>query len=44
MQDLFNLFYLYDYMMKHAYTEAEQTEYFNLRKYVAKMIRDMGTE
>ena len=43
MQELFNLFYLYDYMAKYTIDE-ERTKYIFLRHYVAKMINDMGTE
>lgn len=44
MQNLFNLFYLYDYYMTHYTTEEEFTEYKYLRNYVARLIEEMGTE
>ena len=43
MQELFNLFYLYDYMTKHT-TEEKYREYCYLCHYVAKLIEEMGTE
>lgn len=43
MQELFNLFYLYDYMTKHT-TEEKYREYYYLRHYVVKLIEEMGTE
>ena len=43
MQELFNLFYLYDYMTKHT-TEEKYKEYCYLRHYVAKLIEEMGTK
>lgn len=43
MQELFNLFYLYDYMAMHTIDE-EYREYTHLRDYVAKLIEDMGAE
>ncbi len=43
MQELFNLFYLYDYMVMHTVDE-EKEEYICLRRYVARLIEGMGTE
>lgn len=43
MQNLFNLFYLYDYMVKHTKDE-EHEEYVYLRNYVTSLIEAMGTE
>lgn len=43
MQELFNLFYLYDYMAMHTIDE-EYREYTHLRDYVTKLIEDMGAE
>ena len=43
MQELFNLFYLYDYMAFHTIDE-EHIKYCHLRDYVAKLIEGMGTE
>ncbi len=43
MQELFNLFYLYDYMIMHTVDE-EHEEYIHLRNYVAELIEGMGAE
>ncbi len=43
MQELFNLFYLYDYMTMHTIAE-EYRAYTHLRDYVAKLIERMGAE
>ena len=43
MQELFNLYYLYDYMVKHSNTEEKWREYIYLRNYVASMIEGEGT-
>ena len=42
MQELFNLFYFYDYMIQYAFTEAEKEEYIYLRNYVADIIKEEG--
>lgn len=41
MQELFNLFYLYDYMVMHT-DEEEKDEYIYLRNYVSTLIAGMG--
>lgn len=43
MQELFDLFYLYDYMAIHTVDE-EHKEYTHLRRYVAKLIERLGAE
>lgn len=40
MQELFNLYYLYDYAVMHT-IEEEQQEYMKLRDYVASLIEGM---
>lgn len=42
MQELFNLFYLYEYMMHNAPDEHVFKEYKNLRKSVLRLIEFMG--
>lgn len=43
MQELFDLFYLYEYMTMHTVDE-EKEEYICLRRYVARLIESVGTE
>lgn len=43
MQELFDLFYLYDYMAIHT-VEEQHTEYVHLRNYIGKLIERVGTE
>lgn len=41
MQDLFNLYYLYEYMVNHT-ADEEREEYIYLRNYVTKLIQSEG--
>ena len=41
MQELFDLFYLYDYMVMHTVDE-EKEEYIHLRGYVTTLIATLG--
>ena len=43
MQELFYLFYLYDYMVSHTKDE-EHDKYIYLRDYVVSFIAGMGAE
>lgn len=43
MQELFNLIYLYDYMIMHT-IEEEQRMYIILRNTTLGLIEDMGAE
>ena len=42
MQELFNLFYLYEYMMNNAPDEHVYKEYKSLKKSITKLIAFMG--
>lgn len=43
MQELFDLFYLYEYMTMHTVDEKKE-EYICLRRYVARLIERLGAE
>lgn len=41
MQELFNLYYLYEYMANHTYDE-EHIEYSHLKNYVVALIKKIS--
>lgn len=43
MQELIDLFYLYDYMAGHVDTYEEYLEFLKLRRYVLRLIKEMGS-
>lgn len=43
MQELFDLFYLYEYMANCTYDE-QHIEYVHLKNYIGKLIERVGTE